>query len=593
MANKNMDMNVMFSHKPVVNKNTYKKSISRNEQKITNTANHPPSHNLVFFKSKQVSSPSFPLLTTNNTQSSVAALNNTVTEKTFSNQPFITFQKNQVSNFNSLFPNTIYENKDGPKISIEKCIELVSNVNKEIPRKIFQTWPTIDAPKNIIYAVDSLKTINSEFEYALFDDIACRNFIYTNFDEAVLRAYDALNSGRFKSDLWKFCVLYIHGGVYIDLKYEPIGDFKLSELINNEHFVLDNLNIYTGFMISRPGNPMLYAAILRICENVKSNFYGMDKDHPTGSRLLSDVFKNANSNMETVDMKLDKTNDHKFIVKDKKRLMRSVDDYNKTRETILHNGGDECYRNRNLYNTNDIHIRNNVIPMTVYQTWHTKDMPEGMRKCREMLMRQNPEFSFQLFDDKDCRNFIRDHFDNDVLLAFDKIIPGAYKADLWRYCVLFINGGIYLDCKYFCINNFKLSQLLSREYLVMDLVPPALFNAFMVCKPKNPILLECIQRIVKNARENNYGADCLDVTGPRLLGDVYFKYNNRDTILLYHKGNFPGKEFIQGVIHHARINKYILAVYPNYRSEQRNTEKARHYGELWRERKIYDMTVRI
>ena len=45
----------------------------------------------------------------------------------------------------------------------------------------------------------------------------------------------------------------------------------------------------------------------------------------------------------------------------------------------------------------------------------------------------NPKFNYFLFDDNDCREFIRLNFRPDVLNAYDRLIPGAYKADLWRY----------------------------------------------------------------------------------------------------------------------------------------------------------------
>ena len=40
-----------------------------------------------------------------------------------------------------------------------------------------------------------------------------------------------------------------------------------------------------------------------------------------------------------------------------------------------------------------------------------------------------------------CRNFIKKHFSRDVSYAFDKINPGAFKSDLWRYCIIYKNGG--------------------------------------------------------------------------------------------------------------------------------------------------------
>ena len=53
-----------------------------------------------------------------------------------------------------------------------------------------------------------------------------------------------------------------------------------------------------------------------------------------------------------------------------------------------------------------------------------------------------------LFNDSDCRTFIMREYPPDVLIAYDRLIPTAFKADLWRYCVLYKYGGVYLDVKY-------------------------------------------------------------------------------------------------------------------------------------------------
>ena len=97
-----------------------------------------------------------------------------------------------------------------------------------------------------------------------------------------------------------------------------------------------------------------------------------------------------------------------------------------------------------------------IIPLKIYQTWHTKTLPQHMLEAVNKLKQRHPRFEYFLFDDNDCRQFIIKHFDNNVVKAFDSLIPGAYKADLWRYCVLYITGGIYLDIKYYCTNSFRL-----------------------------------------------------------------------------------------------------------------------------------------
>ena len=109
-----------------------------------------------------------------------------------------------------------------------------------------------------------------------------------------------------------------------------------------------------------------------------------------------------------------------------------------------------------------------LIPLNIFQTWYTLDLPENMRRNIDLLKQNNPEFKHYLYDDEMCRNFIKENFNNDTLWAFDKLRPGAYKADLWRYCVLYIHGGIYLDIKFRSLNNFRLIELTDKEYWVKD-----------------------------------------------------------------------------------------------------------------------------
>ena len=118
-----------------------------------------------------------------------------------------------------------------------------------------------------------------------------------------------------------------------------------------------------------------------------------------------------------------------------------------------------------------------IIPLDIYQTWTTKDLPPKMRERVEILKRQNPRFTHHLYDDNDCREFIRTHFRPDVLAAYDSLIPGAYKADLWRLCVLFIHGGIYMDIKLICANGFKLIELTENDHFVKDRPVNSIFNS--------------------------------------------------------------------------------------------------------------------
>ena len=222
-----------------------------------------------------------------------------------------------------------------------------------------------------------------------------------------------------------------------------------------------------------------------------------------------------------------------------------------------------------------------VIPLKIYQTWHSKEIPPIMNSCINELKYLNPEFEHNIFDDNDCRNFIKENFDIKVLNAYDKLVPQAFKADLWRYCVLYKNGGIYLDVKFRCLNGFKLIALTEKEYFVRDLDKVGVYNALICCKPNNPILLNCIRNIVYNTETNYYGYRDLCVTGPHLLGKFF---TQRD------KNNLQIEMNVINELHLLKFDDiYILGMYKKYREEQYIYKKNEFsYGQLWELKKIYN-----
>ena len=223
----------------------------------------------------------------------------------------------------------------------------------------------------------------------------------------------------------------------------------------------------------------------------------------------------------------------------------------------------------------------NVIPLNIFQTWHTKDLPPLMKNNVEYIKKLNPAFTYRLFDDQDCYNFIKENFPDDVLEAFNKLIPGAYKADLWRYCVLYKLGGIYLDIKYRPVKGFKFINLTEKEHWVLDANGSGIYNALIVCKPENQILLRAINQIVQNVKTKYYGKSCLEPTGPKLLSR-YFNDNQKRQFELRHSffENFSNR-----FIHYK--NFIIFKSYNGYLGEHNKNKKVKHYGDLWRRRAIY------
>lgn len=236
-------------------------------------------------------------------------------------------------------------------------------------------------------------------------------------------------------------------------------------------------------------------------------------------------------------------------------------------------------------------VIDNEIPYNIYMIWHSSELPPIMKTYVDNTIATNREFNFFIYNVDDCRNFIGEKFDTDVLNAFDSLVPMAYKADLWRYCILYINGGIYLDIKFAPVNGFKFIHLMDKERFPLERVSDywdngtfGMYNGFLIAKPGNQILLDCINDIVTNVKEHNYCYNDLYPTGPGLLGLNYFKHNKSfDDIDVF----FTDVADTRGCPYRIQYNNsVILESYPEYLQERKSNDGNR-YGKVYIEKNIY------
>ena len=247
---------------------------------------------------------------------------------------------------------------------------------------------------------------------------------------------------------------------------------------------------------------------------------------------------------------------------------------------------------QNLYNFNkknkpfiyNLDNYKSFIPLNLYVYWHTKDLPPLINENYKKLVQGHPRFNHYLFDENDARDVIKNNFPEEVLNAFDSLIPSAFKCDLFRYCILYLNGGIYLDIKYECVNNFKLLLFTGREYFVKDLDSSGsgIYNALIVTLPKNQILYKAIYQIVENVKNKFYGINGLEPTGPLVLKRFFTNdeinnlnvkhcvFNNDENSIFYIEFN----------------NKICLKIFKEYRNEQ-HKYSGKHHSQLYNERNIY------
>ena len=140
-----------------------------------------------------------------------------------------------------------------------------------------------------------------------------------------------------------------------------------------------------------------------------------------------------------------------------------------------------------------------MIPSILWQTWKTHEIPESLRKQAESWELSNPQLERKFFNDKECSEFIFDHFGEDVHRLYMRLPQPIMRADFWRVAVVYEFGGYYSDLDITC--NVGLDRLIPGE-------PEAVFvkefnnisNFFFGAKPKHPVLRAALDQMIEEAK---------------------------------------------------------------------------------------------
>lgn len=139
----------------------------------------------------------------------------------------------------------------------------------------------------------------------------------------------------------------------------------------------------------------------------------------------------------------------------------------------------------------------NVIPKILFQTSQYDPAKIPFKKLHGNF---TDGYEHRLYNDTKCEAFIAQHFDNRTVEQFRKL-KGAHKADLWRYCALYVHGGVYADIKTIFLthlDNIFPSGQNFRWYAVMCFTGRCVYNGVLATPPRNPMLLELIHHCTNN-----------------------------------------------------------------------------------------------
>ena len=163
----------------------------------------------------------------------------------------------------------------------------------------------------------------------------------------------------------------------------------------------------------------------------------------------------------------------------------------------------------------------------IHQIWITENNqppPEYIIKKMEKVKNIYDDYEYKLYNNQSIISLLKANFSKNVLLAYSKCNAYAFKADLVRYCILYLYGGYYFDSavcpefKFECDFNFMPNGglvIIDEESIKL------LDNCFMYFHaPKHHFLKQAIDQCVENILNHRYGRHPLDITSPMMLNDL-------------------------------------------------------------------------
>ena len=386
--------------------------------------------------------------------------------------------------------------------------------------------------------------------------------------------------------------------------YENINNFTI-EIYNIDNLISEKFNLIDDFINKKYID--IQSKLLKfdyytdiIPKYIASRDYYLIKNKYTIINEKYDIniviYYEDNHNCKIIVRRMD----NKFEEEWNTEIQIIINDIEKNKKEIIFL---DISNEKNIYNlkTELIELKklipnNQNIPKKIFQTGETNKIKNRLHYNSIIsFIDLNPDYEYYYYDNIDGREFICKNFEINVNNAYDILIPGAYKADLLRYCLLYIYGGCYFDCKQ--ILRKSLYNIIKKDdnlLLCNDVIEDGILNAVIMSISKLDFLIDAIVNCAKNVFEKNMSCP-LGITGPRFLFNIYQKYSkNYNPFILkncrpdYNQEDYH-TDYINNNIKLKENNNIILSrFYKGYYDNYLNTN---HYGKLFHNNQVYYKNV--
>jgi mannosyltransferase OCH1-like enzyme len=536
----------------------------------------------------------------------------------------------------------------------------------KIPRIVHQTYVSRHTTVPNILACQTWWMQNLAYEYRFYDDDTCARLmmdmaitlkpLLENID--ILQAYNMLYAGAYKSDLFRLALLYIHGGVWADVSS------VCEQAIDSYIHPTDNLvvcvdtpcqvryaNIHQAYLYAAPQSPILLHILKYTASTVLGRrfelpgmvFQSISVTGPTAfaeglnmhmgrqskqyfdkmrddnhlfldNDTSSDVFRFQPFTTDRGVRYLDHVNRHIWSTPSKMVITTKYPGFEHYRTTphysILGSQG-YLYKHKIA----NVQLKKQKGVWNLYQVWLQGNLVStSMAQAIDTWKQDYDWCNYKFCTEADAKDVLM-AIGPEYYKAYTMLKPHAFKCDLLRAALLYGTGGLYVDVDMVSLTSLRsLTQendvvLLSSGFEQVD-------NGLMFfAKPKHPLLLHYLNRMVANIVCRVGVTSDLALTGPRLWSQCIHEYygmvdfvadrytlRNDRLVLLRHEAITPNHDMtmVTDSFRNKAVTtiapgttivtcenvKYACTKYPNY-NQERIIMGGTNFAEEFQQRKIF------
>lgn len=146
----------------------------------------------------------------------------------------------------------------------------------KIPKVVYFTYHELKFIPQ--YVLSNIEKNCEGCDIRIFDDAQCIAFLEKYFGRKAVSIFNNMKFSAHKADFWRYCILYVFGGCYFDIKtnfIKPISEIFDFTKHSTWYTVLgigDKL-VYNGIIVTPPRNPILLKCIKHCFRKKRSKDY--------------------------------------------------------------------------------------------------------------------------------------------------------------------------------------------------------------------------------------------------------------------------------------------------------------------------------